>query len=230
MFVISDIHGHYDKLIQLIKIINPQPDTKFVFLGDYIDRGPDSKKVIEFLLDFEKHYSCIFLMGNHEEMLLTASKYNPDSTCWSLNGGITTMCSYQPPTKNYKFDFNGIPETHWKFFNSLQNCHRNTQYFFVHAGINPDVEIFKQTRNDLFWIREEFVLRPTNIKQKVIYGHTPIHYIQPVHNDKIGIDFGMGQGHALAALKLPECQFLYFGTLLPEVKQYVAKFNYVQMN
>ena len=201
IIAIGDIHGQYESLVRLLQKINVSDVSEFVFLGDYIDRGPDSKNVIDFLIDFSKSNKCIFLKGNHEELLLN-SVNNPTSyNIWLNNGGVQTIKSYG--------GVNAIKKNHWYFFERLSLYYEKQNYLFVHAGINPEILLSQQTSNDFLWIREEFISKDLKIDKKVIFGHTP-NKKPLLRNDKIGIDTGAGYKDGyITAIKLPEESFIF---------------------
>ena len=186
LIAIGDIHGEVEKLNSLIDKLDLQKQDKVIFLGDYIDRGLNSKAVIERILDLSKKIECVFLKGNHEDMLLKTkiTQFQDDIEHWLLSGGISTYDNYG--------DYPAIFNTHGKFLDSLKLYHIEQNYMFVHAGINPKKELSEQTKDDLLWIREEFLDNSHNLPYKIIFGHTP--FIEPlILNDKIGIDTGCGK-------------------------------------
>ena len=186
LIAIGDIHGEIEKLNSLLNKLNLQAGDKVIFLGDYIDRGLNSKAVIERVLDLSKKIECVFLKGNHEDMLLKTkiTQSQDDIEHWLLSGGISTYDNYG--------DYPAIFNTHGKFLDSLKLYHIEQNYMFVHAGINPKKELSEQTKDDLLWIREEFLDNSHNLPYKIIFGHTP--FIEPlILNDKIGIDTGCGK-------------------------------------
>lgn len=186
LIAIGDIHGEIEKLNSLLDKLNLQTGDKVIFLGDYIDRGLNSKAVIERILDLSKKIECVFLKGNHEDMLLKTkiTQSQDDIEHWLLSGGISTYDNYS--------DYSTIFNTHGGFFDSLKLYHIEQNYLFVHAGINPKKELSQQTEDDLLWIREEFLNNSHNLPYKIIFGHTP--FIEPlILNDKIGIDTGCGK-------------------------------------
>lgn len=194
LIAVGDIHGEIEKLESLLNKLNLKLNDKVIFLGDYIDRGEHSKEVIESLISLSKNINCIFLKGNHEDMLLNTriSRQEKDIEHWLLSGGITTYDNYG--------DYPAIFNLHGKFLENLEPYHIENNYLFVHAGINPDKNLEEQTSNDLLWIRDEFYEHKHNLPYKVIFGHTPFTYpfITP---DKIGIDTGCGKlknGHLTA--------------------------------
>ena len=186
LIAIGDIHGEVEKLNSLIDRLDLQKQDKVIFLGDYIDRGMHSKEVIERILNLSKEIECVFLKGNHEDMLLKTkiTQSQDDIEHWLLSGGISTYDNYG--------DYPAIFNTHGKFLDSLKLYHIEQNYMFVHAGINPKKELSEQTKDDLLWIREEFLDNSHNLPYKIIFGHTP--FIEPlILNDKIGIDTGCGK-------------------------------------
>ena len=186
LIAIGDIHGEVEKLNSMIDRLDLQKQDKVIFLGDYIDRGLNSKAVIERILDLSKKIECVFLKGNHEDMLLKTkiTHSQDDIEHWLLSGGISTYDNYG--------DYPAIFNTHGKFLDSLKLYHIEQNYMFVHAGINPKKELSEQTKDDLLWIREEFLDNSHNLPYKIIFGHTP--FREPlILDDKIGIDTGCGK-------------------------------------
>lgn len=186
LIAIGDIHGEVEKLNSLIDKLDLHKQDKVIFLGDYIDRGMHSKEVIERILNLSEEIECVFLKGNHEDMLLKTkiTQSQDDIEHWLLSGGISTYDNYG--------DYPAIFNTHGKFLDSLKLYHIEQNYMFVHAGINPKKELSEQTKDDLLWIREEFLDNSHNLPYKIIFGHTP--FIEPlILNDKIGIDTGCGK-------------------------------------
>ncbi len=207
---IGDIHGCVDSLKSLWKKLEPYADATHVFIGDYIDRGPDSKGVVDFLLEVQNERKCIFLRGNHEEMLLDAyesgSNYN-----WMMNGGKTTLSSYGEGVTVDQID----PE-HIDFYQRTLLYYETENYFFVHAGLPPGKTI-EQSKSDpdaahfFLWGREHLNVFETPWEKTVIFGHTPRPY--PIQKQQmIGIDTGcvyekLGYGK-LTAVLLPETTFI----------------------
>lgn len=199
-FAVGDIHGCYDKLAKLLEIIPYQDDDVIVFLGDYIDRGSESRKVVEYLIDFRQSREVdktIFLSGNHEKMLLDYLS-GRNRELFLLNGGEATINQY---LKNGIIE---IPDKHLNFFETLKNIYISENYIFVHAGLMPGVAIENQREEDLLWIRGDFIFSEFDFKKKVIFGHTPMKSHQPFFDKyKIGIDTGAVYGGFLTAIELP---------------------------
>ena len=185
LVAIGDIHGDIAKLNSLLDKLDLTKDDTVVFLGDYIDRGENSKEVIERLLRLSKETNCIFLMGNHEEMLLKCvrTKNENDMAVWFMEGGLATYNSYGNVDEIFKL--------HKDFFKQLRTYYLTEDYLFVHAGIRPDKTLEEQEKFDMLWIRDNFIYAKHKLKQKVIFGHTGF-YSPYVENDKIGINTGCG--------------------------------------
>jgi serine/threonine protein phosphatase 1 len=202
IFAIGDIHGYLNKLQALMRKIHPDPERdELVFLGDYVDRGPNSKEVVEMVLEIRRAFprtTC--LMGNHEFTLLDYLTYRKDPWTFFLNGGIETIHSYDLTGDDIEAK---MPEEHLAFFNSLKPYYETQHYIFVHAGLRQGVPLHEQTLDDLVWIRREFVESRQDFGKLVIFGHTP--FPKPlVHPNKIGIDTGAGYGGPLTCLELPD--------------------------
>ena len=205
IYAVGDIHGCYDKLLVLMgKIdIDFESDT-LVFLGDYIDRGPQSYEVVAYLADLKQRYAnTFFLKGNHEEML---EKYlsGEDRITYLVNGGQQTLESYmnRPRPEGEP----AIPSTHLEFFKSLRIYYETQNYIFVHAGLKNKVPLEKQKTEDLLWIRRRFIESKYDFGKMVVFGHTPLHEPLLLPN-KIGIDTGAVYGNRLTCVRLPELVF-----------------------
>jgi serine/threonine protein phosphatase 1 len=205
IFAIGDIHGCLAKLRALIgKIpIDFTRDT-LLFIGDYIDSGPHSVEVVDYLINFKKrHPGVIFLKGNHEDML---EKYlnGTDRFTYLLNGGQRTLDSYL--NQSTKSDAFPIPAHHKDFYRSLKLYYETDKYIFVHAGMRPKVQLEFQENEDLLWIRDKFIYTKYNFGKRVIFGHTPLS--KPlVESNKIGIDTGAVYGNVLTCVRLPDLEF-----------------------
>ena len=208
-FAIADIHGCLEKLEDLITKISPGQDDHIIFLGDYIDRSANPKKVIDFLIELSANVSCTFLRGNHENMFLEFLEYGTNKTIFFANGGLRTIDSYvQPhPFSTHVQVARALPEAHRDFYAGLKWYHEDQGYIYVHAGVKPGVAMHLQDRRDLIWIRDEFIFSTTGLEEKVIFGHTP--FARPLLKpDKIGIDTGAVYGGCLTAVQLPEEVFI----------------------
>jgi serine/threonine protein phosphatase 1 len=205
ILAIGDIHGCLDKLISLMGIIDmdPKKDT-LVFIGDYIDRGPQSKEVVDYLIDLARRQTrVIFLKGNHEQMLELYLS-GTDRLSFLANGGYATLSSYSKDSS--AAEANPIPSVHLEFFDNLRLFYETEQYIFVHAGLKPDKPLEEQDEWDMLWIRDEFIYSDFYFGKRVIFGHTP--FPKPlVFDNKIGIDTGAVYGNKLTCIELPAMKF-----------------------
>jgi serine/threonine protein phosphatase 1 len=204
-FIIGDIHGCLDLLNRLVEKLkwNPQKD-QLIFLGDYIDRGQDSKGVIDYILALRccsTNVHC--LMGNHEALFL-AYLTGRQHELFYANGGLTTLESYYRCNLDWGDDL--IPPKHMEFFKSLLTFLELPDYYVVHAGFRPGVRLEDQSLEDLLWIRDSFIYEPCALGKSVIFGHTPF-YEPLVMEDKIGLDTGAVYGNKLTCMELPEMRF-----------------------
>ncbi len=205
IYAIGDIHGCADKLRRLIDqlAIDPKQD-QLVFVGDYIDRGPDSFEVVDYLLGLKNIFpNVVFLKGNHEQMLEDYLA-GPDKLTFLINGGQATLDSYlrhRPSPQGPVF-----PLRHQVFFKGLRLFYETENYLFVHAGLKPKVPLAQQHPGDLLWIRSQFIYSDVDFGKQVVFGHTP--FPEPlVQANKIGIDTGAVYGHQLTCVKLPDLVF-----------------------
>jgi len=176
-----------------------------IFLGDYIDRGTDSKKVVEEVINLKSQYHIITLLGNHEKMLLDILQKSLPIETWLFNGGETTLLSYG--IKKYNISSDLFPPEHIEFFKSLLPYYEMDNYIFVHAGLKPNIPLGKQSIDDLVWIRDEFIYSDCDFGKVVVFGHTPL--AEPLFlKNKIGIDTGAVFGGKLTCLVLPEKEII----------------------
>lgn len=205
--MVGDIHGHLDKLESLINKLPLTADDRLIFLGDYIDRGPDSRGVISLLLQIKEQYDCVFLCGNHEHIMRDYLQgcLVYDRELWRLNGGFDCLDSYgivSPVPGNVD-----VPSEHTAFLQSLKYYHQEPGFVFVHGGLNCDLPLEKNRWNDILWPRSAFYASRYNWSEGVVvFGHTP--FDEPlVQPNKIGIDTGCAYGGPLTAVRLPEVEF-----------------------
>lgn len=197
-FAIGDTHGCLDPLSRLLdechRFAKGQPSA-FVFLGDYIDRGSDSRGVIQTILDMQAANPdrVIALAGNHEDLLLRADNFI-DEARWLDNGGDATLRSYGISSMTE------FPQDHLTWIGNLQTHHDDGQRFFVHAGIRPGIPLNQQTRDDMLWIREPFLSSTADHGLLVIHGHTPQRDGKPdIHPNRVNLDTGAVFGRKLTA-------------------------------
>ncbi len=205
IFAIGDVHGCISQLDELMAQfdIDAVEDT-LVFVGDYIDRGPDSKGVIDAILDIRKNIgNVVCLSGNHEDMFLNYCLDRRNEGLCMSNGGMRSLASYGFSREGTEELI--LPETHREFFNSLRTYYETDDYIFVHAGLRPGVPLDRQNREDLLWIRFEFINSPYDFGKTVIYGHTPVSFNKPfIDKNKINIDTGAVYGGKLTCIELPD--------------------------
>ena len=212
IFAIGDIHGCIYELEALFSHLESNhlslSNDIFIFIGDYIDRGPDSKAVIDFLLNFQKKYAnSIFLRGNHEDIFLSYIGINGYETAnYLLNGGKDCLKSYslREDETNITEILSKIPQSHIQFIKDTIHGIILEDFIFVHAGINPLFTIDNQTKSDILWIRGEFILNRHYLNKTVIFGHTPQRCIYLDLPYKIGIDTGLVFGNKLTCIELRE--------------------------
>ncbi|MEO0449856.1 MAG: glycosyltransferase [Pseudomonadota bacterium] len=237
VYAIGDIHGRLDLLEVLIAQIEidaadlPE-DVRptIVFLGDYIDRGLQSRQIIDlFLGDRLDKFETVYLMGNHEEALLNFIQDPNFGEKWAMYGGAETLFSYglQPPPRGLKASnpaaaqdawvtlwnqFRGsLPDDHLTFYQTLKLSHTIGDYVFVHAGMRPGVPLDQQRGEDMMWIREEFLAASGNFEKLVVHGHTPT---DSVHRDnrRIGLDTGAYMTGRLSAARFLDKDIQYLST------------------
>lgn len=206
VFVIGDIHGCLDELNALLDAIEPRAGDTVCFLGDYVDRGPSPRGVIDRLLRLEKEGpSCVFLRGNHEDMFLAylgLPGHYGDS--FVDNGGMPTLVDYGVPNVPRYEAVRRIPAEHLDFLQRLALYHSTGGVVCVHAGLNPARPLDDQPIEDLLWIREGFTNRPHPFGVTVLYGHTPYREVLVDLPYKIGLDTGVVYGNWLSCLELGE--------------------------
>ncbi len=208
LVAVGDIHGCLGKLEELLQRIPINWDRDvLIFLGDYIDRGPDSKGVLDLLISLRELYGehVIFLKGNHEAMLLDYIK-GFDRSFFLVNGGMATLASYgvEPDA----LDGFELPLEHLRFLEQLVLFHEAEDYFFVHAGVRPGVPLANQLPEDMLWIRGEFIDSKYDWGKRIVFGHT-VFSLPLIEENKIGIDTGAVYGGRLTAVILPEVDFVF---------------------
>ncbi len=164
ILAIGDIHGCRTALETLADYVGFQPDDMVVTLGDYVDRGPDSKGVIECLLEWQQRYRLIALRGNHEIMMVEARQSRSMLTSWLGVGGAETIDSYGT-------SFDDVPDAHWTFMESTRPYYETETHFFVHANADPNLPLAEQTEDDLYW-RPFFRPKAHASGKVMICGHT----------------------------------------------------------
>lgn len=218
IYAIGDIHGRFDLLEGLLQRIAEDeadrggPRGELIFLGDLVDRGPDSAKVVERLIALRQERSDTrFLLGNHEEVFLSALEGSVKGMRFFHRiGGMETILSYGITPKDYAAaDFEelsqmlqaAVPDSHRQFLASFEDMIVEGDYVFVHAGIRPDVALADQVPRDLRWIREDFLRHDGAFERIVVHGHTiSSDVVQLPH--RIGLDTGAYHSGKLSAIGL----------------------------
>ena len=227
-YVVGDVHGRIDLLDQLIFRIEADIDARehrdvvLVFLGDLIDRGPNSAEVVERLRNYRKdRVRTVFLLGNHEEVLLRVLEGEAElMTKWRWFGGTECLQSYgvDPGELNgvagdeaLEIVRAAIPTEHAAFLKSFGDTFRFGDYLFVHAGIRPGVRLEAQRQQDLRWIRDPFLRDDGDHGFVVVHGHTICQEVEERSN-RIGIDTGAYATGILTALAIDGDQRWYLDT------------------
>jgi serine/threonine protein phosphatase 1 len=206
VYAIGDIHGRADLLEEMLFKIDmdrtsrpPATRALTVFLGDYIDRGPASREVLDLLLGHERTNETVFLRGNHETFVPRFLGEPAVLDEWRLCGGLETLLSYglKPsirPDADEQIALaeelaKSIPRAHLEFLDSLDLFFDCGDFFFVHAGVRPGVPIRQQKEEDLLWIREEFLSFEQPFESFIVHGHTPVP-LPDLRSNRINIDTG----------------------------------------
>jgi serine/threonine protein phosphatase 1 len=200
-YAIGDVHGRHDLLLPALDWVERHArggPAKIVLLGDYIDRGPSSREVVETLIrgPAQPNLSFTCLMGNHEAMLLASLDDPSWRWNWLANGGDITLKSYGGK----------IPEEHIGWMRSLPLRVEDEHRHFVHAGFNPYLELDAQTPDDLLWIREPFVSGDFDFGKHVVHGHTPQANGPDLRRHRSNLDVGaFWTGRLCVAVFDPAC-------------------------
>jgi serine/threonine protein phosphatase 1 len=221
LFAIGDIHGCPDELATMLRRIDPKRGDIVVFIGDYVDRGPSSRDVVEQLLELKAESGCepIFLRGNHEDMMLSfLGLPGRFGESFLFNGGASTLDSYGVTESQLDQAALLIPDRHLAFFSDLAISYLYPPYLFVHAGVMPARQLDEQVPEDMLWIRQEFIFNPHDLGQTVVFGHTPMKTVMFDPPYKIGIDTGLVYGNKLTCIEFREGLLYQVGRNSREVK------------
>lgn len=224
VYAIGDIHGRSDLLDRLLNMIRGESgrfrgQVVLVFIGDYVDRGRDSKGVIDILVEARREFQVRFLRGNHDQSMLNFIA-NPDTyPAWREIGGADTLWSYgiSPPASA---DHAGYSETRDRFVKALPSAHTDIfqilesaveigDYLFVHAGVRPGIPLESQNPTDLMWIRDDFLASNDRFEKMIVHGHSPMR--GPTRRpNRISIDTGAYASGKLTAAVFEgtDCRFL----------------------
>jgi serine/threonine protein phosphatase 1 len=177
-YAVGDIHGRLDLLTSAVDAISrhvDRPAFRVVFLGDYVDRGPDSRGVIDFLMELQREWPVVCLKGNHEELMLQAVMQPGGGRLerWLEYGGRSTLRSYGLDADSDLAA--GIPREHLRWMSALPRTTGDRHRIYVHAGLMPGTPVHRQKDQTCLWIRERFLqARPGEFEAHVVHGHTPL--------------------------------------------------------
>jgi serine/threonine protein phosphatase 1 len=222
IYAIGDIHGCYELLRSLLTKIAQDVATRsdtaaptLIFCGDYVDRGPDSARVLDALCWLKRYapYDVRFLKGNHEAVMLDYVRDPEQARDWMRFGGVETLQSYgvEPPCATAdvlehlraRDDLlERLPVAHLHFLEQLDLMLTVGDYAFVHAGIVPGMPLAEQSEADLLWIRDEFLGSPNRHEKIVVHGHTWTNSSPEHRANRIGIDTGAYETGVLTCVKL----------------------------
>jgi len=223
IYAVGDIHGRYDLVIDLMARISrdraqsPQRQAVLVFCGDYVDRGPDSAKVVEAMiwLSGQPGFETRFLLGNHEAAFMAFLTDPTRGESWMRYGGDETLVSYgiEPPrqidgSRGLEMARDAllahIPPSHLRFLRELETIVEVGDYAMVHAGIRPGVPLGEQEDTDLIWIREDFIGHPGPFEKIIVHGHTWVDDQPRLLSHRIGIDTGAWRTGVLTAVRIED--------------------------
>ncbi len=220
-YAVGDIHGRADLLALMIERLEDRAeiDTRpggppiVIFLGDYVDRGPESDKVLDLLLSGRpRGFERRFLRGNHEQIMQAFMADPMSARAWILQGGAETLIAYgvNPPAPMTANENEwqaaaealrtAVPPTHVAFLDSLERYITLGDYAFVHAGVDAGRPLDQQTDEDLYWVRERFLASKRPFSHRVVHGHTPVD--KPYADDRrIAVDTGAYASGTLTAAR-----------------------------
>jgi serine/threonine protein phosphatase 1 len=233
VYAVGDIHGRVDLLSELHRLIaedashlTPGTEKLVVYVGDYVDRGMESRQVVDLLLDRPlPGFTAVHLLGNHDAWLLSFLVDAQIGPTWLRYGGDATLHSYGVSVGLQRDDARiydklqadlrqRVPRRHVDFLQNLELSYETGDFLFVHAGVRPTLPLDRQTAEDLLWIREPFLSWRRDLAKVVVHGHTvgadPI-----VRHNRIGIDTGACWTGCLTCLVLEEGDYRFLSTARP---------------
>jgi serine/threonine protein phosphatase 1 len=230
VYAVGDIHGRADLLHEMHRLIaedaatlTPGTSKLVIYLGDYVDRGLESRRVVDLLInDPLQEFQAVHLLGNHDAWLLSFLVDPAIGPIWLRYGGDATMHSYGVQFGTSQDDPHfyeqlqrhlrqRIPRRHVEFLQSLELSFQSGDYVFVHAGVDPARPLHQQTADDLLWIREPFLSCRLDLGCVVVHGHT-VESEPIVRANRIGIDTGACWTGCLTCLVLEESDFRFLTT------------------
>jgi serine/threonine protein phosphatase 1 len=224
IYAIGDVHGCVDLLEKAFTSIDSDiaalsnERVLQVFLGDYVDRGPDTKRTLDLLIDRSRDHETVFVRGNHEQLMLDfVDQPSVLSEWWSI-GGAQTLLSYglslsplwKPGEESSLRDalVAAMPYSHRAFLASLRSAYSCGDFFFTHAGVRPGIPLDLQREDDLMWIREPFLNSRYDFGKVVVHGHTPVRAPE-VHPNRINIDTGAYATGCLSILSIEDSRLSF---------------------
>lgn len=233
-YVVGDIHGCLDELAYLLEHLPLEPSDRIVFLGDYVDRGPDPKGVVSYLIERRDRgdQELIFLKGNHEDMFLSyLGLAGQHGDMFLFNGGGSTLVSYgaAPANSSAEEALSLIPPSHLDFFLGLKTTFLIEPFLCVHGGVQPSKSLGEQTEEELLWIRDEFILNEHILPYTVLFGHTPRRDVLFHLPFKIGLDTGLVYGNKLSCLELTEKVLFQIGRGKRRVTRKLVRDQWAEM-
>lgn len=214
LYAVGDIHGRADLLRRAFDRIDrdhaecaQEGEKTEIYLGDYVDRGPNSAAVLDLLIERSKVAETVFLRGNHEQVMLSFLSGGTTIEEWASLGGLPTLQSYglslrgEDLAKAETAAWAAIPHQHKQFLSRTHSYCRFGHYVFVHAGLRAGVPLEAQRESDLFWIREDFLHSPSDFGAVVVHGHTPVSQVDFQPN-RVNIDTGAFITNRLTVLRV----------------------------
>ncbi|MCK1480633.1 serine/threonine protein phosphatase [Bradyrhizobium sp. 197] len=203
IYAISDIHGCSHLLQPMLGVIDADVTRSRpahaieVFMGDYIDRGPNTRSTLDILVERSRRGNAVFLKGNHEAFLVKVFEDPSLFEDWIRLGGAQTLMSYglapdltrDDPASILRDLIRAMPGEHLEFLDDLRLSYTCGDFFFVHAGVRPGVPLAEQREHDLLWIREEFLRSEEQFGKYIVHGHTPVRAAEVLAN-RVNIDTG----------------------------------------
>lgn len=202
VYAIGDVHGRADLLSNLFALIDADlarrapARTLHIMLGDYIDRGPASREVIDLILARARRQDVVALKGNHDAFVPQALDDPSTMGDWLMMHGVETLASYGLTSANVaksrlsdiaKAFAAALPDSHLEFFRGLKSSFSCGDFFFAHAGVRPGIELDRQSEEDLIWIRQDFLRHEGDFGKVIVHGHTPVRSVERRSN-RIAID------------------------------------------